>query len=83
MSLILNYVVYNIFLKKLPLYPKALFHEKKIYFVKLIGTQPSNGDSKHLQSLHTFEMAIANIYKAYNASILNGNYNHILKLIGA
>jgi hypothetical protein len=33
--------------------------------------------------VHTFEMEIANIYKAYNAWILNGNYNHILKLIGA
>lgn len=38
-----------------------------IYFVKLIGAQPSNGDYKHLQSLHTFQMEIANIYKAYNA----------------
>jgi hypothetical protein len=59
---------YNIYIYlKFPSNQKLYSVKQYIYFAKLVGAQLSNGDCKNLQSLHTFEMEIANIYKPYNA----------------
>jgi len=61
-------MLFTIYIFKKFLSNQKLYSVKQyIYFEQLVGAQPSNGDCKNLQSLHTFEMEIANIYKPYNA----------------